>query len=196
MKKKIFSLALVICCIAILCFSGTLAYFTADDVATNVLTTGKIDIQLNEVTLEVDPTTGDPVPFEDVTGVMPNEEVDKIVTVENINLAEPAFVRVSVQPEIQLADKYADKQAEVDLTLIEIDYNTEYWTFKDGYWYYNKVLDTSAESEPLFTNVHFSKDMGNMYQNAKVTVHVAAYAVQSENNPGQTALTAQGWPEI
>lgn len=194
MKKKIFSLALVVCCTAVMAFGGTMAYFTADDVATNVITSGKIDIKLNEVTLKVDPETGESIPFENVTGVMPNEQIDKIVSVENINLAEPAYIRVWVEPEIKLSDENADKQGNVDYGLIIIDFNDKDWTYKEGYWYYNKVLNTSAETEPLFTKVEFSKDMGNMYQDAQVTVHVVAQAVQSKNNPGTSALTAQGWP--
>lgn len=193
MKKKIVSLALVTCCVAVLAYGSTMAYFTADDVAHNVITSGKIDIQLNEVTLKVNPETGEPVPFENVTGVMPNEQIDKIVSVENINLAEPAYIRVWVGPEIKLSDENADKQSNVDCGLIIIDFNDKDWTYKGGYWYYNKVLDTSAETEPLFTKVEFSKDMGNMYQDAQVTVHVVAQAVQTANN-GDTIWEAQGWP--
>lgn len=194
MKKKIFSLVLVICCIAVLAYGGTMAYFTADDVAHNIITSGKIDIKLNEVTLKVDPETGESIPFENVAGVMPNEQIDKIVSVENINLAEPAYIRVWVGPEIKLSDENIHKQSDVDYGLIIIDFNDKDWTYKDGYWYYNKVLDTSAETEPLCTKVEFSKNMGNMYQDAQVTVHVIVQAVQSKNNPGTSALTAQGWP--
>ena len=47
MKKKIVSLALAVCLIAIAAV-GTLAYFTDKDAKTNVFTTGKVDITLNE----------------------------------------------------------------------------------------------------------------------------------------------------
>jgi len=196
MKKKIFSLALVVCFMAVLTFSGTMAYFTAENVAHNVITSSKVDIHLNEITLKVDPETGESIPFENVTGVMPNEKIDKIVSVENINRSAPAFIRVMVKTDIKLAEIYTDKQEYVDYSLIYIDFNKDNWTYQDGYWYYNKVLDTSAETEPLFTKVEFSKDMGNIYQNAEVTVHVIAQAVQNENNPGETALTAQGWSRV
>lgn len=195
MKKKIFSLAMVICCLAVLTISGTLAYFTAEDTATNVITTGTIDIDLKE-TIGVDPETGEDIPFTDVTGVMPSQAIDKIVTVKNINDAMPAFVRVRVTPTITLAQEYADKQDEIDLSLIRIDYNTQNWTYneEDGYWYYNEALDTNAETPVLFTKVTFAPEMGNMYQGATVTIDVRAEAVQVKNNPGTTALTAQGWP--
>jgi len=181
---------------AVLTFSGTMAYFTAENVAHNVITSSKVDIHLNEITLKVDPETGESIPFENVTGVMPNEKIDKIVSVENINRSAPAFIRVMVKTDIKLAEIYTDKQEYVDYSLIYIDFNKDNWTYQDGYWYYNKVLDTSAETEPLFTKVEFSKDMGNIYQNAEVTVHVIAQAVQNENNPGETALTAQGWSRV
>ena len=58
------------------------------------------------------------------------------------------------------------------------------------------LLDTQSASEPLFTKVTFSEDMGNIYQGATVTIDIVAEAVQVKNNPGQTAVTAQGWPEI
>ena len=45
----------------------------------------------------------------------------------------------------------------------------------------------------LFTCVTFDAGMGNEYQNATATVHVAAEAVQTANN-GVTALEALGWP--
>ena len=164
MKKKIFSLAMVICCLAVLTISGTLAYFTAEDTATNVITTGTIDIDLKE-TIGVDPETGEDIPFTDVTGVMPSQAIDKIVTVKNINDAMSAFVRVRVTPTITLAQEYADKQDEIDLSLISIDYNTRHWTYneEDGYWYYNEILETNTETPVLFTKVTFAPEMGNMY---------------------------------
>ena len=47
MKKKIVSLALAVCLIAIAAV-GTLAYFTDKDAETNTFTVGKVDITLNE----------------------------------------------------------------------------------------------------------------------------------------------------
>ena len=70
MKKKIFSLALVVCFMAVLTFSGTMAYFTAENVAHNVITSSKVDIHLNEITLKVDPETGEQV-------TIPGDPVEK-----------------------------------------------------------------------------------------------------------------------
>lgn len=47
-KKKILSLALVVCVAAILAIGGTLAYFTDTDNATNTFTMGNVKIELEE----------------------------------------------------------------------------------------------------------------------------------------------------
>lgn len=44
-KRKLFTLALTLCMIAILAIGGTLAYFTAEDEDTNVFTMGYVSIQ-------------------------------------------------------------------------------------------------------------------------------------------------------
>ena len=54
MKKKIVTLCVVICLLAVAAIGGTLAYFTDNETATNVFTMGKVDIELTE-TEWVDP---------------------------------------------------------------------------------------------------------------------------------------------
>ena len=49
MKKKIVSIALVLCLALVAIAGASLAYFTDTDDATNVFTSGKVDITLNEV---------------------------------------------------------------------------------------------------------------------------------------------------
>ena len=52
MKKKIVSLCLVICLIAIAIVGGTVAYFTDTDAKNNTFTMGKVDIALAEPSFE------------------------------------------------------------------------------------------------------------------------------------------------
>jgi len=47
-KRKLFTLALTLCMVAILAIGGSLAYFTDSDGATNVMTTGNVKIIQNE----------------------------------------------------------------------------------------------------------------------------------------------------
>ena len=113
MKKKTMAIVLVVCLLATALVSGTLAYFTDDDYAKNVMTTGNVDIEQQEWMVEegetvvfeeqkLVPTTDNPfagnwvdIPG-DVRGMsLKNENgtlVEKIVTVKN-NGTEAAFVR-------------------------------------------------------------------------------------------------------
>ena len=183
-KWKTLVLSLLICCLAVAA-SGTLAYYTATEQAHNVITSGGIDIALQEYA-----DAGDAlVPFEDVDGVMPGMEVSKIVCVENTG-ASDAWVRVSVTKGIELAQA-GDTEPDLDLLVLDID--EENWTEQDGYYYYNRALRPGETTEPLFTTVTFAETMGNEYQNSTAAIDVTADAVQTANN-GETALEAAGWP--
>ena len=187
MKKKVLLAAALVVCLAV-AVSGSLAYFTAEERTHNVITTGGIAIELLETTGQLD-ENGNPILFEDVSGVMPGASVAKIVQVKNTG-ANDAYIRVSVEKAIELAQGV---EGEANLTLVSLDLNTMNWTEKDGYYYYNGPLAPDASTEPLFTHVTFDTAMGNQYQGSRALVDVKAYAVQSDNN-GATALLAQGWP--
>ena len=183
MKKKI-ALVVVIISLVAMGISGTMAYFTADSTATNVITAGNIDITLEEWAVE------DEVPFEDVEGVMPGEEITKIVKVRNDG-DNPAYIRISVNKVITLA---GNTDGTVDTALLHCPINTEFWIEKDDYYYYKEVLPAGEVTEPLFEKVIFDQAMGNLYQGCKAQIDVYAQAVQVKNN-GATVLEAAGWPE-
>ena len=187
MKKKLLALAAVIAVLAIVA-AGTIAYFTADETAHNVITTGGVDIELLETAVNAD---GAIVPFENVTNVVPDTEVSKIVEVKNTG-ESAAWIRVSVEKAIELAQ--APEDAELDLSLITMDFNEEDWTLEDGYYYYGAPLASGETTAPLFTVVRFAAEMDNLYQNSTATIDVTVEAVQQANN-GATALEAAGWPE-
>lgn len=184
MRKKILVFALAALCLSF-ALTGTLAFFTAEETAHNVITTGGVDIELLEWADE-DKTEV----FTDVIGVVPGIDVTKIVEVKNTGSAE-AWVRLSASTAIILDEGV---EGEVDLSLVTIDFNTTDWTLgEDGWYYYNKALKPGEITAPLFTTVSFAADMDNMYQNSDTTVDVMAMAVQSANN-GIAATEAVGWP--
>lgn len=98
MKRKFLILSVLAILVAILA-ANTLAYFTADTKAHNVITSGGVDIVLNEWANE-DRTE----PFEDRTGVMPGTKVTKIVEISNTGTA-PVWVRAQVQLDVHSADE-------------------------------------------------------------------------------------------
>lgn len=182
MKRKLLILSVLAICVAIVA-AGTLAYFTAEDTAHNVITSGGVDITLEEWADEAKET-----PFEDVTGIMPGVTVTKIAEVRNTGASE-AWVRVLIEKKIELA-----QPGEIDPDLIKLGLNTTDWTLgTDGYYYYNKALKPGETTAPILTDVTFAAAMGNEYQNAAATVDISAQAVQTANN-GTSALTASGWP--
>ena len=181
MKRKLLILSVLAICIATLA-AGTLAYFTSEGKAHNVITTGGVEIAVQEWADENKQT-----PFEDLEGIMPGMAVTKIAEIKNTG-ASDAWIRVKVEKNIELQGEGTS-----DTSLVELTLNTADWTEKDGYYYYTKVLKPGEVTAPIFTAVTFKPDMGNEYQNATATVDVVAQAVQVANN-GTSALTASGWP--
>lgn len=180
-RKKLVTSALLLLLLMMLGYS-TIAYFTDREVATNVITSGNIDIELLETTI-------DGSEFQDVFGVMPGQEVSKIVKVANQGDNE-AYVRISLEQFIKLAD--GNVQTDVaDLILLDVD--TVHWTEKDGYYYYNEPLMPGEVTNALFNTVTFALGMGNEYQNSKATIKVNVQATQVKNN-GESVFEAAGWP--
>lgn len=182
MKRKLLILSVLAICIATFA-AGSLAYFNAEDRAHNIITTGGVAITLQEWADE-----NRTRPFENLNGVMPGATVTKIAEIRNTG-ASDAWIRVLLTKSLQLAGEGIS-----DIGMVELDINTEAWTEKDGYYYYNVALKPGEVTEPIFTSVAFMADMGNEYRNATATVDVLAQAVQTANN-GDSAMEAMGWPE-
>lgn len=221
MKKRIFSLAVVIICLAILA-SGTLAYFTTEDTARNVITSGGLAIEL----VEGYDDDGNPLtapkdfPEEGLFGIMPGTSASKIVSVKNTGASE-AWIRVWVNvgisedgdpitnPTIKNLPLTITNADGEEIDVVTLDFNSTDWTKgEDGYYYYNSPVETVEPKNitaPLFNTVAFAKEMGNEYQGCKVIIDVSAEAVQTANNPklgeGKTLADVNvltdvtGWPE-
>ena len=191
MKKKLIAAALLVMGIAILS-AGTIAYFTSQTTAHNVITSGGVDITLEEWADE-DCTT--PYPTDKAVPVMPGESITKIVTVKNTDA--DAFVRA--QFHITVLDADGDQIDPEDLPNLDkaivIECGADWQKGADGWYYYAEPLKVGQVTPPLFSEVVFDgPNMTNEYQNCTVTVDVIAQAVQVANN-GESALDAQGWPE-
>ena len=187
MKRRLLAGAVIVMCLSLLAY-GTLAYFTAEDTAHNVITSGEIAIELQEWADEEKTT-----PFSEngVSGVMPGTDVTKIVEIKNTG-SNAAYIRVKVEKEIILPDGV---EGEPDSGLIKIDFDETDWTLgEDGYYYYNAALEPDTVTQPLFASVRLDNTMGNIYQNSTVKVEVTANAVQAANN-GDGVMDAKGWPE-
>lgn len=192
MKKKLLILSLAAICLAIAAV-GTLTYFTSVDSAHNVITTGGIEIELQEWMENPDPgEDGEELiafPADGITDVMPGTSVSKIVRVKNIG-SNPAYIRLQVDKTITPAQ--AEGDVTLDPDLVALNFNTTAWTYQGGYYYYNEALDPDDTTPDLFTTVTFDSDMDNPYQGCTVDIEITAYATQVANN-GTSALTATLW---
>ena len=194
MKKKMLSLALMTIFISLMAL-GSAAYFTVEGRATNIITTGTVDMKLEEMQLVGKEEV--PYPTKTITGVMPSQKVSKIPYIVGVEGTQPFYTRVKVDVTVLVEEKVD----EAGLKYILINYDTENWEQgADGWWYYKGEVE-AKDRVALFTEVTFAPEMPNEYQNCTVTIDVSAQATQVKNNPvpvdenGESDFTAiVGWP--
>lgn len=189
-KRKIVLLALAVCMVAILAVGGTLAYFTADDSATNTFTVGNVKIDLTE-------PNWDEQGSKDAPEVYPTEPLAKDPTVTNTG-ANPCFVRISVTG--------WDCLIKAGLSENEITYRTDYvngklgenWVLHtDGFFYYSKVLAVGETTDALFDQIVVPADLKNGDAETEFDIVVNAYAVQAQGaRPSWSAVQAMTVEEI
>ncbi len=192
MKKKILLVAAAFVCVAITA-SGTMAYFTSEDTAHNVITSGSVNIEVVEKTRRDDGVLVD-FPEEGITGVMPGTDVSKLVSVENTGASE-AWIRLWVESSIRDTEGAALPLAIPEAgPVMTYEVGANWIQGEDGYYYYTLPVASGESTELLFDAVAFSPEMGNEYQGCTANIVIAAQAVQSANN-GENVWEAQGWPE-
>ena len=174
-------LVALVAILATLLTQPMLAYYTATGKATNVVTSGDIQLMIHEKTAD-----GSNFPAEGVY-VIPGDIVSKQVSVENI-CTHPFYLRVKLTGG-------ATNAALTPEECLKLDIDTENWTFVDGYYYYNTVLKPGETTTNLFTQVEIvGSKVDRTHAGSTLSLTVGAYAVQSENNPAQQPWLASGWP--
>ncbi len=190
MRKRIVLVCALVLCIGISVLS-TVAYFTAEDTARNVITAGSLDIEVIE---ECKNEEGELVPYPDKPiQVLPGAQVSKIVSIKN-NDAE-AYVRIKLDVAVKDSEGNA-LDVDADGAILTVCSN-EMWLANednDGWLYYNGTVKSDEITLPVIDGVEFSTDMGDEFQGAVVEINVIAQAVQAANN-GDNVFSAQGWPE-
>lgn len=183
-KKRILCLTVLVICLAMLA-TGTMAYFVAEETAYSVITTGCLYMDLVQ-----EDADGRPLSAEAVVNVVPATAAEQVAYVKNKGTV-PFFTRVVVEKKITPAE---GSDAQLDAALVTLNINEDYWTEKDGFYFYKRILRPGQATPPLYTEVGFAPEMGNEYMNARVEIRVLAQAVQSANN-GTDATLALGWSE-
>ena len=179
-KSRLLLIALAAILVTVLT-QPTLAYYTIVGKATNVVTSGDIELLIHEKTAD-----GSDFPAEGVY-VIPGDIVSKQVSVENAG-GHPFYLRVKL-----VSGSTNEVLTAEDSLKINID--TTNWTYLDGFYYYNQILQPGETTPTLFTEVEVvGSKVDKTHIGSTLSLTVNAYAVQSEHNPAEFPWEASGWP--
>ncbi len=185
MNKKLTALIISIICILVI-VGGSVAYRVTSDTAKSRISASNVKIEL--VMLEED-ADGNQKTVSGDTAFTPGETKSRIARVTNTG-AQPAWVRVKAELVI---DGETEMAMENPYTHLEgLDDGTN-WTWEEGYWYYNRILEPGETTEALFTAVVFRPDSIDGTNGKDIDLKVDAEGTQSRHN-GTSALEAKGWP--
>ena len=193
MKKKIVTITLLICLLAIAITSACLTYFTDQESVDNVFTVGEVTITLDESKVTLDSRNHAVVGTERVTGdqnygqLYPCQQIKKDPKITNTG-SENAYVAAKVTITNQNGVTESNKDLMAALISGGLLADTENATVKTGiesgayviYILYHTEM-TKDQSVVLFDTLSISKDYNNdqMAQLQNLNIHVDAYAVQS-----------------
>ena len=180
-KSKLMLIALAALLVTVLT-QPSLAFYTTIGRATNVVTSGAIALQIHEKTAD-----GSDFPAEGVY-VIPGDIVSKQVSIENV-CDHPFYLRVKLVSGVTNQDLSIED-------CLKLDIDTISWTFVDGYYYFNYILQPGEYTTNLFTEVEIvGSKVDQSYIGSALTLTVKAFAVQSEHNPAEFPWEASGWPD-
>lgn len=117
--------------------------------------------------------------------VDPSEEIRKVVNISNTGDVD-VIVRAKVEKMFGTTaeDGTFTKDDTLDPEMIEIDFDSEYWTARsDGYYYYKEILKAGETTKkPLFESYRLSEKAGNAYKGKTGHVIVMMDSVQAAGN--------------
>ena len=188
-KKKMIAMAIIMCITATSFLFSTLAYFTDSESSYgSMIYTGTASVEIIDKTIL---DGGVEVPSGEAIAIMPGYVVSKTVAAENTGTL-PVYVRISLTPEVILHESARGRENEINLELISCNIDEENWILKDGYYHYCLPLTSGNTTPSLFSEVHFSNQMDNLYRESTIKFNIRIEIVQASGN-GETVLDAQGW---
>lgn len=147
--------------------NNLLKWFMDNDIVTNNFNVANIDVDIKE----------DFTPPNNWDGSV-NE---KLVKIQN-NSTGPALIRVSIQKRWENNDgtSWAGNTDFINLNFSN-NKNNLWIDGKDGYFYYNKILEKSGLTDPLLdsVNLNIPSELSNLYKGKRVTIDVDVEAVQA-----------------
>ena len=194
-SKKLIASVMACTLVGALAFNGTLAYLTDTEGATNVVTVGKVQIDLEE--------PGYPGNNSDeVKRVIPNQEIVKDPQVENtgnnaaliylkVEIPQENFTEMSLDGtlgEKKMQDLFALKGLDGDWELVKTEPSTNADTQKTKTTYvyaYRKPLEKGTTTSKLFDKVQMKNAIENDLSGNVEDIVVTACAIQATDIPGE-----------
>ena len=186
-KKKLIPLLSAVALVAVIGVGSTLAYFTDNDAANNVVTMGHVNIELDEPEFSAENENNT------IKNVVPNQTITKDPTITVEAGSESCYLRAKIEITELNAEQIAD--------LLENTNIGEDWVLaEDGYYYYQNSVSKSNEDQTvdLFDTVVIPAEWGNEVADLTFEINVSAEAVQADNFTPETdeAGVINGWKDI
>ncbi len=207
-NKKIITAAAVTALIGVIGVGATLAYFTDNDIAENVLTLGHVDIDLDEPNYDGD---------DEYENIVPGDVIEKDPTVTLDPASEDAYLRMRMEIDIKklvfdvsgnnvISETDLDPQLEADAIkdimdgaagttglMAQIEANNWYYNATDGYYYFNEKLTRDNNQAVFFTQVELPVTWDNQMAETIIRLDVYAEAIQADNyTPVTDMVTVNG----
>ena len=178
MRRKVALTAAAVAMVGTLAVGGTLAWFTDTETATNVVTTGNVDITLDEDGGDDGVADKDGLKYEDV---MPGDVFDKKVTIGNEG--NDAYVRATIEVtginmnETEAIEFMKDNQKVSGLVWA---YDAEKGA-STAIVEYNGTFSEDAADWVIFDSIKVPESSDNNYTNKTFNIKVTAEAIQAAN---------------
>ena len=186
-KKKLIPLLSAVALVAAIGVGSTLAYFTDNDAANNVVTMGHVNIELDEPEFSAENENNT------IKNVVPNQTITKDPTITVVAGSESCYLRAKIEITELNAEQIAD--------LLENTNIGEDWVLaEDGYYYYQNSVSKSNEDQTvdLFDTIVIPAEWGNEVADMTFEINVTAEAIQADNFTPETdeAGVINGWNDI
>lgn len=183
MKKKVALTAAAVALVGTLAVGGTLAWFTDTEEATNVVTMGEVDVKLSEDGGNDGIIQNGGLKYDDV---MPGDEFQKKVTIENLEQAAWVRAKINVSGFENVNTTNSDmikffkkgEEGEPDEE-VSVTWNQLTGEGKVGPW---KMEANDVADYILFDYIKVPETWGNEFTNATFNIEVSVEAVQYDNN--------------
>lgn len=188
LKKRIIIMIILIVIIVLLFTASLIAFTTRSTIAKNVITFGNLKMQLIQTTID---ENNQEVEVEDneSTNITYKPKLSRNIKIKNLGKHD-FFVRVS----LHLVGIDENNQEFYVNKYVLYNINTEDWIYKDGWYYYKKIVKQNEITSSLVTEIDFDvNSITSKLYNVKFRLDIDAEAVQAENN-AENVLDVLGWP--